>query len=259
LTLLADDNPIGTWSLAECHIVRDGHDFRLAIDGDEALFSPEAPAALEHEISRRWPEPVEADANRAAGGSLLKWVAMGIVLILGAIVVAGLQARDRPTSGLLTSVPSTTPPVPEVFTGGVEQVTALWNEAAGDLNLNLFLLEQPGPNRLQMNLRSGLTIFATEDPATGAVRSLMIAAAPTAGEEDSDAVLASWGILIATVNPELDGLGRRQVLADLGVDPGRPLTAGLDSRTTVGRSHYHLRSGVLGGKALFSVLLAPPA
>lgn len=86
---------------------------------------------------------------------------------------------------------------------------------------------------------------------------MMIAAAPTSESEDGDAVLASWGILIATVNPELDGLGRRQVLEELGVDPDRPLTAGLDGETTVGPVTYRLRSGVLGGKALLSVVLAP--
>jgi hypothetical protein len=85
----------------------------------------------------------------------------------------------------------------------------------------------------------------------------MISAAPTSNTEDGDAVLASWGILIATISPDLDGIERRRVLADLGVDPDRPLTAGLDAVTTVGRATYRLRSGVLGGKALLSVVLAP--
>jgi hypothetical protein len=123
--------------------------------------------------------------------------------------------------------------------------------------MGLFLLEQPGSNRLQMNLRPGLVVYATEEPGSGTVRSLMISAAPTSNTEDGDAVLASWGILIATISPDLDGIERRRVLADLGVDPDRPLTAGLDAVTTVGRATYRLRSGVLGGKALLSVVLAP--
>ena len=255
VTIIADAEPIGTWSLTDCRIIPQGNDFRLAIDGDEALFTPQEPANLQNEISHRWP-PVAAVTNAETRPGIAKWVAGGIGLIMGAIVIAGLAARDQPTPGLLTAAPTTAPTVPAVFTGGVDQVTILWNEAASKLNLELFLLERPGPNRLQMNLRPGLVIYATETPATGLVRSLMIAAAPTM--EDGDAVLASWGILIATINPELDGLGRRQVLGELGVDPERPLTAGLDAQTTVGRATYRLRSGVLGGKALLSVIVAPP-
>jgi hypothetical protein len=256
VTIIADAEPIGTWPLADCRIIPQGNDFRLAIEGDEALFTPAEPVDLQTEIARRWP-PQQAPRKAESNDGLAKWVAAGIGLIVAAIVVTGLVVRDRPTPGLLTSAPTTVPSIPAVFTGGVDEVTARWNEAASALNLGLFLLERPGPNRLQMSLRPGLVIYATESPATGIVRSVMIAAAPTSESEGGDAVLASWGILIATVNPELDGLGRRQVLANLGVDPDRPLTAGLDGETTVGLVTYRLRSGVLGGKALLSVVLAP--
>jgi hypothetical protein len=256
VTILADAEPIGTWPLHDCHIIPQGNDFRLAIAGDEALFTPAEPNHLKGEISRRWPaEPAPMVERNDAG--LIKWVAAGLGVILTAIVIGGLAARDRPTPGLLTSVPTTTPGIPAAFAGGVDQITMLWNEAASDLNMGLFLLEQPGSNRLQMNLRPGLVVYATEEPGSGTVRSLMISAAPTSNTEDGDAVLASWGILIATISPDLDGIERRRVLADLGVDPDRPLTAGLDAVTTVGRATYRLRSGVLGGKALLSVVLAP--
>jgi hypothetical protein len=256
VTILADAEPIGTWPLADFRIIPLGNDFRLAIEGEEALFTPAEPVDLQSEIAQRWP-PQPATEKVESTEGLAKWIAVGIGLIVTAMVVSGLVVRDRPTPGLLSSVPTTVPAMPAVFTAGVDDVTARWNEAAGSLNLSLFLLEQPGPNRLQMDLRPGLVIYATEWPATGVVRSLMIAAAPTSESEDGDAVLASWGILIATVNPELDGLGRRRVLAELGVDPDRPLTAGLDAETTVGLATYRLRSGVLGGKALLSVVLAP--
>jgi hypothetical protein len=257
VTILADAETIGTWPFHDCQIIAQGSDFRLAIAGDEALFTPVEPNHLQGEIFERWPaEPVLS--VEPTDNPLLKWVAAGLGLILAAIVIGALAARDRPNPGaLLTSVPTTTPGVPAVFTAGVGQVTVLWNEAASELNLGLFLLEAPGSNRLQMNLRPGLVVYATEEPESGTVRSLMISAAPTSNLEDGDAVLASWGILIAMVNPSLDGVGRRQVLAELGVDPERPLTAGLDAVTTVGRATYRLRSGVLGGKALLSVVLAP--
>jgi hypothetical protein len=256
VTILTDVEPIGTWALHECRIIPQGNDFRLAIAGDEAFFTPVEPNDLQGEIAERWPAQA-APVVEPNDSGLIKWLAAGLAVILAAIVIGGLAARDHPTPGLLNSVPTTTQGVPAVFSAGVDQITMLWNEAASGLNLGLFLLEQPGSNRLQMNLRPGLVVYATEEPRSGTVRSLMISAAPTSNTEDGDAVLASWGILIATVNPELDGLGRRQVLAELGVDPDRPLTVGLDAETTVGRATYRLRSGVLGNKALLSVVLAP--
>jgi hypothetical protein len=256
VTILADAEPIGTWALHDCQIIPQGNDFRLAIAGDEALFTPVEPDHLQGEISQRWPGQA-APVVEPNDSGLIKWVAAGLGVILAAIVIGGLAVRDHPTPGLVNTVPTTTPGVPTVFSAGVDQITMLWNEAASKLNLGLFLLERPGSNRLQMNLRPGLVVYATEEPGSGTVRSLMIAAAPTSNIEDGDAVLASWGILIATVNPELDGLGRRQVLAKLGVDPDRPLTPGLDAVTTVGRATYRLRSGVLGNQALLSVVFAP--
>ncbi len=92
--------------------------------------------------------------------------------------------------------------------------------------LNLFLIEAPGPNRLQMNLADGLILYATEDPATGLVRTLMLAAGPTTGEAEGEAVLAAWGTLIATVNPELDGEGRRTCPRQ----PGGPAQAAAPQR-----------------------------
>ena len=92
-------------------------------------------------------------------------------------------------------------------------------------------------------------------PRTGQVRTLMIRATPTMSGEQGEAVLASWGILLAMLNPELDGPGRGDILDQLGVDPGRPLTAGLDTTTNAGHVTYRLRSGVLGGMALLTASL----
>jgi hypothetical protein len=108
-----------------------------------------------------------------------------------------------------------------------------------------------------MNVAAGLTLYATEDPATGRVRTLMVAAGPTATEAEGEMVLAAWGTLIAMVNPELDGLGRRDLLSDLGVEPNRPVANGIDSETAVGGAHYLLRTGVLGGRALLTAVPAP--
>ena len=194
-------------------------------------------------------EPPEPSAG------LGKWVAAGLALIAAAVVVASQVAMDQPSSNLITSVPTTLAPPPQVFDHGVDEIPMLWNEAADNLNLDHFLLEQPGPNRLEMNLLRGLTLYATEQPASGQVRTLMIRATPTTSAEQGEAVLASWGILLSMLNPELDGPGRGDVLDQLGVDPGRPLTSGLDTNATVGHVTYRLRSGVLGGMALLTASL----
>lgn len=177
----------------------------------------------------------------------------GIGLIVAAVIVAAQVARERPiTTNTLVAVPTTLPPLPATFESGVDQIPVHWNVAASSLNLDQLLLERPGPNRLEMNLLPGLTLYATEDPATGWVRTVMIRATPTTSAEAGEAVLASWGIILSMLNPELDGPGRRAVLDRLGVDPGRPLTAGLDNKTQAGQVSYRLRSGVLGGMALLT-------
>jgi hypothetical protein len=105
---------------------------------------------------------------------------------------------------------------------------------------------------MEVAMPAGMTFYATEDPATGFVRTMMISALPTDGD-DGRVVLAAWGILVAMVNPELDGLGRRELLNRLGVDPERPVSLGLATETIEGGASYWLRSGVLDGKVLLAV------
>jgi hypothetical protein len=248
----------------------------MAIGEETAAFRPEDLVPMVDWVDTRWPpslaESVKAlkpkvepeVGDRVESGpkprmlsrlTLAQTAGVGAVLVLAAIMTTAFLGRQRPSPNLLTSIPttSTIPPIPDLFTSGVDQVPFVWNEAAASLGLDLFLLETPGPNRLQMNLAEGLILYATEDPSTGNVRTLMLAAGPTEGEEDGDAVLAAWGTLIAAVNPERDGAGRRALLEELGVQPDRPLPNGISSQAVAGGASYDLRSGVLGGRALLVV------
>jgi hypothetical protein len=247
----------------------------VAIGDESAGFRPNDPLSLQDWVDTRWPatlaasvkaltrqvtappapEVEEKSRSAMARFSLAQVAGFGATVVLLAIVVAALVARNQPSPNLALSIHTTTtiPPIPAPFTVGVDQVTFQWNEAADQLRLNLFLLETPGPNRLQMNLAAGVTLYATEDPATGLVRTLMLAAGPTEDEAGGELVLAAWGTLIAMVNPELDGAERRDLLDALSVEPNRPLPNGLETTATAGGATYTLRSGVLGGRALLVV------
>lgn len=273
LAIDSESGRLGRWPLAQCTLSKDGDCFLLMIEDEPVGFAPLDPTRMTDWVDTRWPATL-ADSVRAFKQKALPEVAaepetppkvsrlslpvgagMGAALVVLAIFVSALVARDQPTPNLLTSIPpaTTVPPMPTVFTTGVDQVTFAWNDAADQLGMDLFLLEAPGPNRLQMNLREGLILYATEDPASGSVHSLMISAAPTSGENEGAAVLAAWGTLIATVNPELRGDGRRALLRDLGVEPDRPVPNGIKSKASIGGALYTLRTGVLGDRALLIV------
>lgn len=260
---------LGRWPLDTCRMTKSGDGFLMMIGEDAAAFEPQDPDPLNDWVHTRWPTDQSEEAaapptletipakSRIPGAnlSLAQVAGLGVAMVLLAILVSALIARDRPSPNLgsAVSTASTLPAVPTLFADGVDKVTLAWNEAADRLRLNLFLVEAPSPNRLQMNLAEGITLYATEDPASGFVRTLMIAAGPTGGEEEGEAVLAAWGTLVVAVNPELDGEGRRQLLAELGIEPNRPLPNGIESQASAGGATYTLRTGVLGGKALLIV------
>lgn len=275
LAIDSEAGRLGRWPLAQCTLSKDGECFLLMIEDESVGFAPLDPNRMTDWVDTLWPatpaesvralkqkvledevaaEPAAAPPN-ISRLSLPAVAGLGAALVVLAIFVSALVARNQPIPNLLTSIPpaTTVPPMPTVFTAGVDQVPFAWNEAADVLGIDLFLLEVPGPNRLQMNLREGLILYATEDAASGSVHSLMISAVPRSGENDGAAVLAAWGTLIATVNPELRGDGRRALLRDLGVEPDRPVPNGIKSEASIGGASYTLRTGVLGGRALLIV------
>jgi hypothetical protein len=176
--------------------------------------------------------------------------ALGLILIL---LIASMFGRAEEVSPLVLGTVATTTTIPQtpfVFQTGLDGVAEVWNDAASQLGLEVFLLEVTTGNRLQTSLAGDLVLYGTENPTTDTVHSLMISAGPALGEQ-ATAVLAVWGNLIAVVNPELDPEGRRLVLERLGVDLDRPLTLGLNAETTEAGASYWLRSGVLNDRVLF--------
>jgi hypothetical protein len=278
---------MGRWPLESCLIQPDNGRFLITIEDDTAWFVPDEPVLFTRTVLEHWgasslasamkaaraavePRPVQPTApeteeeiarsssmtNILVGleGKRIWQIAGGVVGLLLVLLIATVAGGEPVSPVVLGTVATTTtiPATPFVFQTGLEGVSAMWNDAATDLRLEVFLLEVTSGNRLQTPLVGNLVLYGTEDPRTGTVHSLMVAAGPAVGEEGT-AVLAVWGNLIAVVNPELDPDGRRAILERLGVDLDRPLTLGLDTETTEAGARYWLRSGVLNGRVLFGV------
>jgi hypothetical protein len=280
--------PLGSWPLSSCRIESDGKRFLINVDGDLVWFEPDQPHDFAREalVYGRSPglasavktarmaahmpsvvdEPMTTTDESSENASLLEWFRTlsdgrknlflaGVALLVAVVAVTLFSGGSRPPASLVTFITSTTAPPPAVFELNLEQVSMRWNETAADLRLEVFISGVPTGRRMQVDLGSGIILYATSDPASNRVRTLMIGAGPGEGEQ-AESVLAAWGTLIAMVNPELDPEGRRLVLDRLGVDVDRPLQLGLDMETEEGGHRYWLRSGVLNSRVLFGVELA---
>jgi hypothetical protein len=278
---------IGRWPLDSCRIQPDNGRFLISVDGETAWFVPDEPDVFISHVLEHWGTSTLTSAMkavRAAAGPrptlameaesadeadrppsfadvltgldgktkrLIATVVVGLVLVLLIANTIG----GRPVSPLVLGTVATTttvPAIPFVFQTGLDRVALMWNDAASDLGLDVFLLEVTTGNRLQTPLLDDLVLYGTENPGLRTVHSLMVSAGPALGDEGT-AVLAVWGNLIAVVNPELDPEGRRAILERLGVDLDRPLTLGLDTETTESGARYWLRSGILNGRVHFGV------
>lgn len=291
LTISTVAGPMGRWPLTNCRIQPDNGRFLITIDEDTAWFVPDDPVRFTRLVLEHWGASSLANAMkaaRAAAGPLpiqsvktqpvpefdydddrrpsvvdglagldakRKWqvaaAALGLILVL---LIANMLSGEEVAPLVLGTVAttSTIPQTPFVFQTGLEGVADMWNDAASQLGLEVFLLEVTTGNRMQTSLAGNLILYGTENQTTETVHSLMVSAGPALGEE-ATAVLAVWGNLIAVVNPELDPEGRRAVLERLGVDLERPLTLGLNAETTEAGASYWLRSGVLNDRVLFGV------
>lgn len=281
---------LGSWPLSTCRIEPDGDRFLMNVDGDLVWFDPDQPADFARDAlfygrsnglasavktarmaAHATPSPptevatVEDEGDNESSSVLASWKSLSdgrknLVLIgaglLGVVVVITLFSGGKtPPAPAATFITSTTAPPPAVFELNLEQLSMRWNDTAADLRLEVFIAGIPTGRRMQVDLGAGIILYATSDPTSQRVRTLMIGAGP-GQDEQAEAVLAAWGTMIALVNPELDPEERRDLLDRLGVDVGRPLQLGLDMETEQGGNRYWLRSGVLGTRVLLGVELA---
>ncbi len=282
LVIAVASGPLGAWALTACRIEPRGDRFLIDVDGDVAWFRPDDAAAfardtLAHQRSgglasavrtarlASAPPLVEVTPSSAdpdAATPLSRWAALSpgqknLALAGGAVVVAlmALAMLAGGPSPLPTVIPTplvTTVTTTPTFELNLAELSMRWNEVAAELRLEMFVLGVPKGNRMEVDLGRGVILYATADPRSDRVRTLMIGAGPGEGDH-AKAVLGAWGTLVALVNPELSPEGRRQVLDRLGVDVERPLQLGLATETDEGGMHYWFRSGVLGGRTLLGV------
>jgi hypothetical protein len=265
---------IGRWPLDACKVEVDGGDFSVQIEGDRAGFVPDHPAAFAKDVLARWPPARLADAVRAVRQVAVeqeerttpvvtpwwsRWahldprrrvqlgsVAVGLILVLALAVLAG----GRQEAATPITVPTTTTtPTPGLFELGLDHAVEAWNDAARRLGVELFIQQLPQGPRFQVALTERITLYATSD-RDRSLRTIMIAAAP-AEDEAVQQVLAAWGVLLATTNPGLTPVQRRDVLSDLGVNLDAPLLLGIDRSTTVNGVRYWLQAGLLTDRVHF--------
>jgi hypothetical protein len=277
---------VGSWPLEKCRIDADQGRFLVSLDEELAWFMPDDAITFARRVLDQWgtaapksevvavpdatvsssPEvDAEGPPEQATGiysfADLARrlrrirpfhWLGLGLILGL-VLFAAALGAGDRSRASFVSLSPATTTTIfPVVFSSGLGEVTMLWNEAAEDLGVALFLSEVVRGARMEVHLPEDLILYGTEHPVSGRVRTLMISAGPGEGN-NGEVVLAAWGTLIAVTNPELGPDERRALLERLGADVDRPLTLGLNTETVEGGARYWLRSGVLGGRVLLGV------
>jgi hypothetical protein len=286
LVVAAASGRLGSWPLAHCRVEPKDNQFLIIVDDEQAWFRADQPgefarAALAMGLAPGLASAVQA-AREAAGSAPMAseeaaaaeeeppkpvWLATigdrTSVLVVAGIVLAGVllglvAGLGRPPQNPnLGTVPTTTSqPPPTIFDLTLEEVSIRWNQTASSLRVQLFIAGVPATNRMEVDLGSGLTLYATEDPRTGTLHSMMISTGPTTGAQ-AQAVLAAWGTLVAVADADLSPAARREILSRLGVDVNRPLLMGLKTETTEGPVRYWLRSGVLGERVLLGIAPAP--
>lgn len=151
------------------------------------------------------------------------------------------------TSPVATTAPPTTEAVPETtvapfqptaFALTAPEFVKRWNETAASVNPQL-ALPSLLPGEFEFQLTPYVAVAGTVG-ASGSVDNVTMTIDPT-GPSEADVVgLQAMGMFIAVADPNLDGPGRRDLLASMGLDVGNPVLIGLDSATVQGGIAYRL-------------------
>jgi hypothetical protein len=174
---------------------------------------------------------------------------VGILVVVVVAAIIGGPAAPPPSTA--TNMQTTTTLADRgVFDLTLFETAENWNQAASRLNVGVFISELPPALRMEVVLSDRLVLYGTADPATKGIRTLMLSSGPAEGEDGQD-VLSAWGVLIATMSPELSPEGRRALLERLGVDLDTPLPSGFSRETVEGEVRYWLHSGLVGDRVHF--------
>jgi hypothetical protein len=241
---------------------------RQSDDADEAVTVADAIIASQRSLRESSTKP-----SRLPGFLRRFAILTGVVLLLGGLGLGGYlafrlltqdaeptgttSAQPTPTvdgsqvtpttSPVATTAPPTTEAAPET-TVAPRQPTAFaltapefvkrWNETAASINPQL-ALPSLLPGEFEFQLTPYVAVAGTVG-ASGSVDTVTMTIDPT-GPSEADAVgLQAMGMMIAVADPNLDGPGRRDLLASMGLDVSKPVLIGLDSATARGGVGYRL-------------------
>lgn len=268
LGVLSGGSRLGVWPIKYCRVSRmSATDFRLSIDGDVVMFSPDEPARFGMTAAQRFHAssladrigvvrdvPLEAlPTDEAKGEETVARLRTGplkapfvivtvVVAVAVLVLLAGLTIGNRPVAQ--EASPATIPPTSvvapasEMFGYTPEDFRAEWNRTAEELGQPLLIPGRLGPGPTEHAFNDFLTLQTTVG-ADGTIDGLTISADP-AGDDDGLA-LAAFGVALSVADPGLAGSERRAVLAELGLDVSNPSVAGLDGETVIDGVRYSLR------------------
>lgn len=179
---------------------------------------------------------------------------VGVILVVGGLgfgaVIASRIFLSRPENAApgtsvadtVPSAPTTLPPVtttliesttttvltqPVAFQLSGPEFVQRWNETAGGV---IPALRMPAllPGDFEIQLTQYITAAGTVDE-TGKLGSFGIILDPTGPQEADAQGIQTMGLFIATVDPNLTGPQRKELLASMGFDVDAPQLVGLDS------------------------------
>lgn len=241
---------------------------RQSDDEEEAVTVADAIIASQRSLRESSTKP-----SRIPGFLRRFAILAGVVLLLGGLGLGGFlafrlltqdseptgttSAQPAPTvdgsqvtpstSPVATTAPPTTETAPETtvapfqptaFALTAPEFVKRWNETAASVNRQL-ALPSLLPGEFEFQLTQYVAVAGTVGES-GSVDTVTMTIDPT-GPSEADAVgLQAMGMMIAVADPNLDGPGRRDLLASMGLDVSKPLLIGLDSATARGGVGYRL-------------------
>ncbi len=259
LELRAGSMVVETWNIDSCRIEsQEGGQFLLTAGQDSLLLRPQEPRRFQTAVAKAWPRQTLAEkvvAVRGAhaaptplapgpvsppeGTSEPWWklqrnkIIIAVSLLLALVV--GVSIAEQPEGFTITTiVTSANPPVissDSAFTLTQGELIDRWNNLSTKFNAGLRIADEADDLEFDYKVNSRIRLTGTVNPSTRLVSGLVLVAEPTGkGGKDLDLV-ASWGILLASADPQLNGYERNSLMSELGVDVNAP--ALIDDTTEV--------------------------
>ncbi len=278
IELRAGSSAVGAWSVDGCRIKRVGpREFRLEVEDEVLEFIPDRPVPFGSAVARHLkaariadridavrvvdeppaPEPVtfapppppadvapverpRSDVGTRVAGALATGLFVIMLAVAGALLLRGRNEPADAVPAPLSTTTSTTEALPSVFDLTPPELADWWNDTAARLGAPLRIRNRLGAGDFEARVTPFVTVQGSVG-ADGTVDSVVVAVDPTGDTRDDELAIVAWGVTIATVDPSLDGPGRRRLLDRLGLDLDFPDLSFLDGEAEEHGLRYTLR------------------